>query len=113
MAPLQTPMEVDQPLPKILSLCCLYPNSIEPSQGLFTQRRLQCRNFHNHCASLSAFGTFECVYLRFTGSNDRLVATLAANSIGSAICSFLALKLDVHTDGPRPYATMRLRASLT
>lgn len=27
--------------PRILSLCCLYPNPLEPGQGLFVQRRLQ------------------------------------------------------------------------
>jgi teichuronic acid biosynthesis glycosyltransferase TuaC len=27
--------------PRILSLCCLYPNPLYPSQGLFVQRRLQ------------------------------------------------------------------------
>jgi teichuronic acid biosynthesis glycosyltransferase TuaC len=27
--------------PRILSLCCLYPNLVEPRQGLFVQRRLQ------------------------------------------------------------------------
>lgn len=27
--------------PKILSLCCLYPNPLEPRQGIFVQRRLQ------------------------------------------------------------------------
>ena len=27
--------------PRILSLCCLYPNPLQPGQGLFVQRRLQ------------------------------------------------------------------------
>ena len=27
--------------PRILSLCCLYPNPVSPAQGLFVQRRLQ------------------------------------------------------------------------
>lgn len=27
--------------PKVLSLCCLYPNALQPGQGVFVQRRLQ------------------------------------------------------------------------
>src|SRR5258705_443219 len=27
---------------RVVSLCCLYPNPLQPTQGLFIQRRLQC-----------------------------------------------------------------------
>jgi teichuronic acid biosynthesis glycosyltransferase TuaC len=36
-----SPHEPSAHFPRILSLCCLYPNPVSPAQGLFVQRRLQ------------------------------------------------------------------------
>jgi glycosyltransferase involved in cell wall biosynthesis len=45
------------PLP-ILSLCCLYPNLVQPGQGLFIHRRLQCLA---ELADLKVFAPFAVV----------------------------------------------------